>query len=110
MCLAIPGKLERIEVDASGVATGRVSFGGLTRPVCLAYLPEAKVGDYVVVHVGFALSIIAESEAREVFRILHEMSEFEELESDWLSVSEDAATAGGEPSKHAAAATPPPTP
>jgi hydrogenase expression/formation protein HypC len=101
MCLAIPGRLERIENDASGIPTGRVSFGGLTRSVCLAYLPEAKVGDYVVVHVGFALSVIAESEAREVFRILDQMNAFEELESAWVPGAEGPHPAGGDPAPSA---------
>jgi hydrogenase expression/formation protein HypC len=64
MCLAVPGKL--IEVTQSDPVTrsGRVDFGGVIRDVSLAYTPEAKVGDYVVVHVGFALSVLDEEEAR----------------------------------------------
>lgn len=60
---------------------GKVDFGGIAREACLAYVPEAKVGDYVVVHVGFALSVVEEAEARKVFEYLREMEELAELES-----------------------------
>jgi len=59
---------------------GKVSFGGITKDVCLAYTPEAEVGDYVVVHVGFAISRIDEAEAQQVFRYLEEMDELGELD------------------------------
>jgi hydrogenase expression/formation protein HypC len=59
---------------------GRVSFGGVLKEVCLAYVPEAQVGDYVVVHVGFAISQVDEAEAQEVFKFLAEMEELAELE------------------------------
>jgi hydrogenase expression/formation protein HypC len=81
MCLAVPGQLLRIESGPLGVPTGAVSFGGITKPVCLAYVPEARVGDYVLVHVGFALGVIGEDEAREVFRTLRAMGATEELEA-----------------------------
>jgi len=55
--------------------TGKVDFGGIVKEVCLAYVPEAKVGDYVIVHVGFALSLVEESEAMQVFQYLKEMDE-----------------------------------
>lgn len=64
MCLAIPGRLVRVDKDPLGVPTGTVQFGGITKEVCLAYVPEARVGDYVLVHVGFALGRISEEEAR----------------------------------------------
>ncbi len=70
MCLAVPGKVLSVEPDPLGVPTGMVSFGGITKPVCLAYVPGVRAGDYVMVHVGFALSTIDEAEAREVFRAL----------------------------------------
>ena len=79
MCLAVPGQLVRIEKGPLGVPTGAVTFGGITKQVCLAYVPEARVGDYVLVHVGFALGTIAEKEALEVFRALGAMGELEEL-------------------------------
>jgi hydrogenase expression/formation protein HypC len=69
MCLAIPGKLvEKREID--GVLTGKVKFGGISREACLDFLPEAEVGDYVLVHVGFAISRIDEEEARKTYEYL----------------------------------------
>ncbi|MDX1644594.1 MAG: HypC/HybG/HupF family hydrogenase formation chaperone [Thermoanaerobaculia bacterium] len=80
MCLGVPGKVLSIEPDALGVPMGKVSFAGITKEVCLGYTPEAEVGDYVVVHVGFAISRIDEEEAAEVFRFLEEMDELGELD------------------------------
>ena len=80
MCLGVPGRLERIDAHPLGVPTGIVSFGGIRKEVCLAYVPEAKPGDYVLVHVGFALQIVDEDEAHEVFRYLREMGELADLE------------------------------
>jgi hydrogenase expression/formation protein HypC len=65
--------------DDSLFRTGKVDFGGIVKEVSLAYVPEAKVGDYVVVHVGFAISLIDESEANKVFEYLREMDELAEL-------------------------------
>ncbi len=70
MCLGVPGKIVRIETNPLGMTVGKVEFGGTARDVSLAYLPEAKVGDYVIVHVGFALSIVDEAAANEVFSFL----------------------------------------
>ncbi|HUK64679.1 MAG TPA: HypC/HybG/HupF family hydrogenase formation chaperone [Dongiaceae bacterium] len=81
MCLAVPGRLVRVEKDPLGVPTGAVDFGGITKEVCLAYVPEACVGDYVLVHVGFALGKIGEEEAQEVFRTLRSMNQLGELET-----------------------------
>lgn len=83
MCLAIPGKLECIIVDPADELgrKGKVNFGGILKEVSLAYVPEAKVGQYVVVHVGFALAIVQEEEAEKVFAYLKEMGELEELSS-----------------------------
>ena len=77
MCLAVPGQVLNIAGDDPLLRTGRVSFGGITKEVCLAYVPEVKVGDYVVVHVGFALSIVDEAEAQQVFAYLRQMEELE---------------------------------
>lgn len=63
MCLAIPGKIESIE-DGE-LRNGRVSFGGMVKDVCLAFVPEVRVGDYVIVHVGFAISKVDEAAAQE---------------------------------------------
>jgi hydrogenase expression/formation protein HypC len=79
MCLGVPGKL----LSAAGheeLRSGRVSFGGTVKEVNLAYVPEANVGDYVVVHVGFAISIIDEQEADQVLGYLRQMGEMAELE------------------------------
>lgn len=81
MCLGVPGRIVQIDTDPLGMNMGKVSFGGIVKDVCLAYTPEARVGDYVVVHVGFAISTIDEDEARRVFDILEEMGELAELET-----------------------------
>ncbi len=73
MCLAVPGKVLEIQGDTLLSRTARVSFGGVVKNVSLAYVPEAEVGDYVIVHVGFAISRLDEKEAREVFSCLEEM-------------------------------------
>lgn len=80
MCLGVPGKVLSIEPDPLGMNMGKVSFAGITKRVCLAYTPEAEVGDYVVVHVGFAISRIDEAEANKVFEFLEEMDELGELD------------------------------
>jgi len=79
MCLGVPGQVIEIRPDASGMTMGRVRFGGIVKEACLAYVPEAKVGDYVLVHVGFALSTVDEEEARRTFALLEEMGETREL-------------------------------
>ena len=80
MCLAVPGQLKTITGDDQLSLSGKVSFGGIIKDVSLAYVPEAKIGDYVLVHVGFALQIVDEAEAAEVFRFLGEMGELADLE------------------------------
>jgi hydrogenase expression/formation protein HypC len=77
MCLAVPGKILSIEPNAAGLTMGKVSFGGVGKEVCLAYVPEAQVGDYVIVHAGFALNKLDEQEAAEVFALLREIGELE---------------------------------
>jgi hydrogenase expression/formation protein HypC len=79
MCLAIPGKILTIEGE-DFARTARVSFAGIVREVSLAYVPEATVGDYVIVHVGFAISLIDEVEAMRTFAYLRQMGELDELE------------------------------
>jgi hydrogenase expression/formation protein HypC len=79
MCLAIPGKIEQITGDDPVTRMGQVNFGGILKEACLAYVPEAQVGDYVIVHVGFALSRVDEAEAEKVFEYLKEMDELEAL-------------------------------
>jgi hydrogenase expression/formation protein HypC len=80
MCLAIPGKITSISGDDPLMRTGKVDFGGILKEVSLAYVPEAKLGDYVIVHVGFALSRVDEAEAQQVFQYLREMQELSDLE------------------------------
>ena len=81
MCLAVPGKI--IEVSGSDTSRmGTVSFGGIGKEACLAFVPEAKVGDYVLVHAGFAISVVDEAEALLTFEYLKKMGELAELESN----------------------------
>lgn len=80
MCLGIPGKIESVSGDDPLQRTGRVNFGGIVKEVSLAYVPEAAVGDYVIVHVGFAISTLGEEEAAQVFDYLRQMDELEEAE------------------------------
>jgi hydrogenase expression/formation protein HypC len=76
MCLAIPGRiLETSDEGASRIA--KVQFGGVTRQIHLDFVPEANIGDYVLVHVGFAISRIDEAEAARTFQLLHELGEVE---------------------------------
>ncbi|MGD8873423.1 MAG: HypC/HybG/HupF family hydrogenase formation chaperone [Gemmatimonadota bacterium] len=95
MCLGIPGRIVDRRDDA-GLAVGTVDFGGVRREVCLEYVAkEVDVGDYVVVHVGFAISKVDEDEAKRTFEVLREMSQLDELE--WMGDLADAAeeVAGG---------------
>ena len=77
MCLGIPGKITDLR-ETESLRMGTVDFGGVTRDVCLAYVPEAGVGDYVIVHVGFAISHLDEEEAEETLRMLREMGALDE--------------------------------
>ncbi len=79
MCLAVPGKILSISGE-DFARTARVSFGGIVKEVSLAYVPEACEGQYVLVHVGFAISVVDEAEAMKTFEILKQMGELEELE------------------------------
>jgi len=79
MCLGVPGEVVEIYPPQNNMAMGKVRFGGISKDVCLAYVPEAKVGDYVIVHVGFAINRLDEAEAKEVFEYLEQMGELAEL-------------------------------
>jgi hydrogenase expression/formation protein HypC len=81
MCLAIPGKLIEIAPDANGVRMGKANFGGIVKQVCLEYTPEVETGDYVLVHVGFALSKVNEEEAARTYQLLDEMKQLGELDT-----------------------------
>jgi len=80
MCLAIPGKILET-YDRKGVRMAKVEFGGMTRESCVEYVPAAKVGDYVLVHVGFALSVVDAEEAARTYKLLEEMGQLSELET-----------------------------
>lgn len=80
MCLAVPGKLVSVTGEDPLLRMGTVDFGGIKKDVNLSFVPEADVGDYVLVHVGFALNTIDEEEANRVFQYLDEMGELGELE------------------------------
>jgi hydrogenase expression/formation protein HypC len=80
MCLAVPGKIISIEGADPIFRCGSVDFGGIIKQINLAYVPEAKIGDYVLVHVGFAISTVDEAEAQQVFEYLRQMGELAELE------------------------------
>ncbi|HVZ47820.1 MAG TPA: HypC/HybG/HupF family hydrogenase formation chaperone [Gemmatimonadaceae bacterium] len=89
MCLGIPGRIVEVRDDA-GLAQGTVDFGGVRRDVCLQYVAgEVAVGDYVIVHVGFAISKVDEAEAKRTFEVLREMSRLDELE--WMADAIDPA-------------------
>jgi hydrogenase expression/formation protein HypC len=75
MCLAIPGRIVEI-YDAQGVRMGKLDFGGTIRKCCLQYLPDATVGEYALVHVGFAISKVDEAEAARTYRLLQEIEEY----------------------------------
>lgn len=77
MCLGVPGKVVEI-YEVGGLKMGKVDFGGVTREACLAYVPEIQVGEYTVIHVGFAISQISEEEAMESLEVLNEITSIEE--------------------------------
>jgi hydrogenase expression/formation protein HypC len=95
MCLGIPGRIVELRDDA-GFSMGTVDFGGVRREVCLAYVQDdVGIGDYVIVHVGFAISNVDEAEAHRTFEVLREMSQLDEL--DWMGEVADASL-GSRPS------------
>jgi hydrogenase expression/formation protein HypC len=97
MCLGIPGRITAT-TDVAGLLMGTVDFAGLTRDVCLAYVPDARVGDYVVVHVGFAISMVDEAEAQRTLEILRSVGGALDAElspEDALPPAPDGGRAGG---------------
>lgn len=76
MCLAVPGKITEI-TPTPGALMGKVDFGGVIREVCLEAIPDAKIGNYVIVHAGFALNILSEEEAQETLSALRELGDIE---------------------------------
>jgi hydrogenase expression/formation protein HypC len=97
MCLAIPGRLVEIEQSEALLSMGLVDFGGVKRRVCLAYVPEANVGDYVLVHVGFAISRLDEQEAQERLDLISESGLLETAVGE-RDPEEEARAAAGVPS------------
>jgi len=91
MCLAVPGKILDVE-ERDGSRIARVQFGGITRPAYLEFVPEAAVGDYVMVHVGFALSRVDAEEATRTYKLLEEMGL---LESEGLGAAPREDPGGG---------------
>ena len=77
MCLGVPGRIIEI-YEADSLKMGKVDFGGVIREACLEYVPEAQVGDYAVVHVGFAISLVSEEEAQATLEMLREIIDFED--------------------------------
>jgi hydrogenase expression/formation protein HypC len=86
MCLSIPGRIKEI-TNQDSLIMGMVDFGGVVREVCLDYVPEAQVGQYVLIHVGFAISVLDEKEARETLELLQQIE----------MLSSELPPAGGEP-------------
>lgn len=79
MCLGVPGKVVEIQNNEQNMPMGVVDFAGIRKEVCFAYVPEVQIGEYVIVHVGFAISKVDEAEAMEIFSYLKEMDELAEL-------------------------------
>ena len=90
MCLAVPGQVKQIYED-QGVRMGKVNFGGIVKDVCLAYLPEISIGDYTIVHVGFAISKVDEESANATLQMFRDLGVLDEE----LGVSSEAAAGGG---------------
>ncbi|HEY0839793.1 MAG TPA: HypC/HybG/HupF family hydrogenase formation chaperone [Vulgatibacter sp.] len=87
MCLAIPGELTAL-VERDGLRFGKVRFGGISRDVCMEYQPDAKVGDYVLVHVGFAISTLNAEEAARSLEVLQQIGQTAELEAELEAIEE----------------------
>ena len=77
MCLGVPARIEEI-YQKDGLKMARVDFGGVSREVCLDYVPEAKVGEYCIIHVGFAISLLGEAEAQETLTLLNQIADLED--------------------------------
>lgn len=89
MCLGVPGQIQEIYDDA-GTRMGKVDFGGIVKEVCLEYVPEAQIGDYAIVHVGFAITRLDEKSAQETLKMFHDLGILqEELNPDGESVPHD---------------------
>ena len=78
MCLGVPGKIIEI-FHKDGLLMGRIDFGGVIREACLEYVPDAKIGDFTLIHVGFALNLISEDEAMETIELINQISELDDF-------------------------------
>jgi hydrogenase expression/formation protein HypC len=97
MCLGIPGQIIELRTDR-GLPMGTIDFGGVRREACLAYVAdEVAIGDYVIVHVGFAISRVDEAEAKRTFEVLREMSQLDELQWVAEAIPPEASVSGGAP-------------
>jgi hydrogenase expression/formation protein HypC len=94
VCLAIPGKISALH-ENMGVPMAKVNFGGITRDACLSYVPDARIGDYVLVHVGFAISKVDEEEAARTYKFLAEMDQLTELDDGEPEVTTSQERPGG---------------
>ncbi len=94
MCLAVPGRILEIQGDDPVLRTGKVDFAGIVKTVSLAFVPEARAGQFVLVHVGFAIEVMDEAEANQVFEYLREMGELAELETDSTSAPDSSSPSG----------------
>lgn len=97
MCLAVPGQIVEIHNVDPIFRTGKVAFGEITKQINLACVPEAGIGDYVLVHVGFAISRINEEEAQRVFEYLREIDELEELKDEDVADRDAPSESAAEP-------------
>ena len=98
MCLAVPGRIVEVSGEDALLRSARVDFGGVVKRVNLGFVPEARIGDYVLVHVGFAISKVDEDEAKRTFEMLREMSQLDEL--SWIGETAEKsleAAGGGAP-------------
>lgn len=90
MCLGVPGQVLEVMQNEIGVPMGKIDFSGVVKEVCLAYTPEVRPGEWVVVHVGFAISQIDEEEAKKVFAYLEEIGELLEIRDDAAAAAREA--------------------
>ncbi len=96
MCLGIPGKVVAKQTE-HGVLMGKIDFGGVCKKACLEHVPEVREGDYVLVHVGFALQVIDPEEAKRVFEFLEGMNQLDELRPSMDGAGEAVAASAGPP-------------
>ena len=89
MCLGVPGKITEIYM-ADTLRMGKIDFGGVIREACLEYIPDAEIGEYVVIHVGFAISRLSEEEAQETLKMLREISAFDEHDGTFKPIGTSA--------------------